>query len=187
MNTLSTILLAFSMSADAFAVAVGKGASLRHPKPTEALRTGLVFGSIEAITPVIGWGLGALASSLVTAVDHWIAFFILSALGIKMLTDSAKKEEAHEKPSRHKLRALAIAALGSSIDAMGVGVTLAFIDANIWITAAAIGLATFFMATIGIMTGHMIGSRVGKIAEAVGGVVLVAIGTKILLEHTGVI
>lgn len=187
MTALSTIFLAFSMSADAFAIAVSKGASLRHPKPSEALKTGLVFGSIEAMTPIIGWGAGALASNFVTAIDHWIAFVILSALGVKMIIDSATRKEHHEKPSRHKLRSLALAGLGSSIDAMGVGVTLAFVDADIWITAAAIGTATFLMASLGIMAGHIIGRKVGKIAEAMGGAVLIVIGAKILLEHTDVI
>ena len=188
MNTISTIFLAFSMSADAFAVAVSKGASLRRPKPTEALKTGLIFGTIEALTPLVGWGLGAAASNYVTTFDHWIAFLILSALGIKMLIDSASpKDETKELPSRHNLRTLALAGLGSSIDAMGVGVTLAFIDANIWITSAAIGMATFLMATIGIMAGHIIGSKAGKGAEAVGGLVLIVIGTKILLEHCGIL
>ena len=171
------------MSADAFAVAVSKGVALRRPHIKEALRTGLIFGSVEASTPVMGWALGSLASGFIANVDHWVAFLILSALGLKMLFDSTQKQEQHEKPTRHKWHVLVLAAFGSSIDAMGVGVTLAFIDANIWITAAAIGMATFLMATIGIMTGHMIGRRAGKIAEAVGGVVLIAIGVKILLEH----
>jgi len=188
MNTLSTLLLALSMSADAFAVAVSKGTALRHPKPIEALKTGLIFGTIEAITPFVGWMLGTVASNLISTFDHWIAFLILSGLGIKMLIDGfSNKEVKAEKPSRHKLRTLALAGLGSSIDAMGVGVTLAFIDANIWLTSAAIGMTTFIMATIGIMTGHIIGNKVGKRAEAVGGLVLITIGTTILLEHCAVI
>lgn len=187
MNALSTIFIAFSMSADAFAVAVCKGAALRHPKPTEAIKTGLIFGAIEATTPLVGWGMGAIASNYVSAFDHWIAFFILSTLGIKMLIDGASKKDDHcEKPSRHNLKTLAIAGLGSSIDAMGVGVTLAFIDANIWITSAAIGTATFIMASIGIMMGHTIGSKIGKAAEVIGGVILIGIGVKILLDHMAV-
>ncbi|MDD5587283.1 MAG: manganese efflux pump MntP family protein [Alphaproteobacteria bacterium] len=187
MNALSTAILAFSMSADAFAVAAGKGAALQQPKPTEALRIGAIFGAVESSTAVIGWGLGAFASSFVTSFDHWIAFFILVALGIKMIAESFLHEAAREKPKRQKLRALIFAAIGSSIDSLGVGVTLAFIDVNIWATAAAIGSATFLMATIGAFTGHMIGSRTGKIAEILGGTVLIAIGTKILLQHTAVI
>ncbi|MDR2550275.1 MAG: manganese efflux pump MntP family protein [Desulfobulbus sp.] len=187
MNALSTILLALSMSADAFAVAVGKGASLRHPHFTEALRTGTVFGCIETLTPIVGWALGAAASSLVATVDHWIAFGILAALGIKMLYESMEKDRPQQKPSRHTLCALALAGFGTSIDALGVGVTLAFVEANIWLTSAAIGLATFLMATLGVMIGHVVGNRVGQWAEAAGGIVLVGIGTKILLEHTGIV
>ena len=188
MDVFSTVVVALSMSADAFAVAVAKGAGLRHPKPIEALRTGAVFGAVEAATPVIGWAVGALASRFVASVDHWIAFVILSALGIKMFVDSLSEEKKKkEKPSRHKWRTLVLAAIGSSIDAMGVGVTLAFIDANIWITAAAIGTATFVMASTGMMIGHIIGQRGGKYAEMLGGIMLVGIGTAILVEHVGLV
>lgn len=187
MNALSTVLLAFSMSVDAFAVAVSKGASLRHPQPTEALRTGVVFGSIEALTPIAGWALGTVASVFVTAIDHWIAFIILAALGCKMIYDSAQNGHEQTRQSHHNLRSLALAGLGSSIDALGVGVTLAFVEANIWVTSAAIGLATFLMASLGVMTGHLMGRHAGKLAEAFGGVLLIGIGAKILLEHLGVI
>lgn len=184
MNAVSTFFIAVSMSADAFAVSACKGAALRNPRPIEALRTGLVFGAIEALTPLIGYGLGRLASSFVTSVDHWIAFGILCALGLKMLFE---KDAGPEKPvkSRHRWRSLAIAAVGSSIDALGVGATLAFLHVNIWVTAAAIGFATFVMASIGMMTGHMLGCRVGGIAEKIAGCVLIVIGTLILLQHTG--
>ncbi len=182
MNLFSTVSLAFSLSADAFAVAVGKGVGVRRPRFVEALRTGLIFGSVEASMPIIGWGLGSLANEFIAGIDHWIAFLILAALGIKMLAGSFHKEEA-EKPKRHKWHALAFAAVGSSIDSLGVGVTLAFIKANVWLTAAAIGTATFLMATIGFMAGHAIGNRAGKYAEAFGGVVLILIGARILWEH----
>ncbi len=183
MNVLATVSLALSLSADAFAVAVGKGVGVRHPRLAEAVRTGLIFGGVEASMPLLGWGLGTLASGVIARFDHWVAFLILAALGIKMIAESFTRDEAAEKPVRHEWHALALAALGSSIDSLGVGVTLAFIKANICLTAAAIGTATFLMSTIGFMVGHAIGARVGKYAEGFGGVVLIVIGTRILWEH----
>lgn len=185
LQIISTTLLAFSMSADAFAVALCKGAAMPRPRLMQAMRTGALFGAVEAVTPVIGWSLGTLASSLITEIDHWIAFFLLTVLGMKMIRESRQSAPPRLGEERQKFRALILAALGTSIDAMGVGVSLAFVEANIWAVAAMIGLATFLMATLGIMMGHMIGTRIGKLAEAVGGLVLICIGIKILLEHTG--
>ena len=183
-NLLTTIVLAFSMSADAFAAALGKGAALQRPRLREALRTGVVFGTIEAITPVMGWAAGLAASSYITAIDHWIAFALLAAIGAKMIWESARRPDARRKPNRHSLKMLVATAIGTSIDAMAVGVTLAFIDADIVVTALAIGCATFLMATVGILIGCLIGEKFGRIAEAIGGIGLIVIGTKILIEHT---
>jgi putative Mn2+ efflux pump MntP len=183
-NLLTTIVLAFSMSADAFAAALGKGAALERPRLSEALRTGVVFGVIEAITPVMGWAAGLAASSYITAIDHWIAFALLAALGGKMIWESARGRDAPCKPDRHSLKILVATAIGTSIDAMAVGVTLAFIDGDIVVTALAIGCATFLMATSGLLVGRLIGEKFGRIAEAIGGLGLIVIGAKILMEHT---
>jgi putative Mn2+ efflux pump MntP len=172
------------MSADAFAAALAKGAALDRPRLSEALRTGFVFGIIEAITPLIGWAAGLAASSYITAIDHWIAFTLLTALGAKMIWESVRRPDAPRKPSRHSLRVLVATAIGTSIDAMAVGVTLAFIDADIVATVLAIGCATFLMTTVGILIGRLMGERFGRIAEAIGGIGLIVIGTKILIEHT---
>lgn len=188
MSIVSTTVLAFSMSADAFAVSVAKGATLQKPRWRDALRSGAIFGTVEAITPVIGWLLGVAASRYIEAIDHWAAFLILLAVGGKLVWESFQPEdEAAEKPQRHGLGVTILTAIGTSIDAMAVGVTLAFVDANIWLTAAAIGGATCLMVTLGFMTGHYIGSKVGKYAERLGGLALIGIGTHILLSHTGVI
>ena len=172
------------MSADAFAAALGKGAALERPRLSEALRTGVVFGTIEAITPVMGWAAGLSASSYITAIDHWIAFALLLAIGAKMIWESARGRDARCKPNRHSLKILVATAIGTSIDAMAVGVTLAFIDGDIVVTALAIGCATLLMATAGILIGRFIGEKFGRIAEAIGGMGLIAIGAKILIEHT---
>jgi putative Mn2+ efflux pump MntP len=184
MNLLAIVVLAFSMSADAFAAALGKGSALDRPRLGDALRVGLVFGIVEAITPVIGWAAGLAASAYITAIDHWIAFALLSAVGGKMIWDSMRRpaEQARQQP--HSFGLLMMTAIGTSIDAMAVGVTLAFLNANIVMTALAIGLATFVMTTIGILLGRILGEKFGRIAETLGGAGLILIGTKILIEHT---
>ena len=179
-TALPVVLLALSMSTDAFAAAVGKGARLDRPGLGEALRTGLIFGSVEAATPLIGWGLGKAASRFIAAYDHWIAFAILTLVGGKMIWDALRREPEEEKPKSHSLPVLVLTAIGTSIDALAVGVTLALVNANIVVNALAIGAATFTMTTIGVMAGRFLGDRFGKYAEAAGGIVLIAIGIKIL-------
>jgi putative Mn2+ efflux pump MntP len=183
MTPLTTALLAFSMSVDAFAAALAKGSALDRPRFVEALRTGAIFGTVETITPLIGWTAGLAAASFIQAIDHWIALILLTLVGTKMISESlgAKTEE---KPRQHSFRILVVTAIGTSIDALAVGVMLAFIEANIWITAAAIGAATFTMTMIGIMIGRITGPRLGARAEFIGGVVLILLGVSIFLEHT---
>jgi len=187
MNFLATTALALAMSTDAFAVAVGKGAALQRPHLREALRTGAIFGIIEGLTPVIGWAMGHFAAPYVEAWDHWIAFILLGVLGLRMIHEglSNADDEDDEKPSSHSFWLLAVTGFATSIDAMAVGVGLAFIDANILTTAGAIGLSTFIMVTLGVMVGRGLGKLVGKRAELVGGLVLIAIGSLILYEHIG--
>jgi len=189
MNPIALLLLAFSMSTDAFSVAISKGASLKNPRFTEAFRMGVIFGTIEAITPIIGWLIGHSATSFVDAAfieawDHWVAFVILAALGMHMLYEGFKpSNESVEAPRRHSFFKLAITAFGTSIDAMAVGVSLAFIEVNILLAAGLIGLATTVMVTLGVMLGKVLGSLVGHRAEIFGGVMLIAIGAWILLSH----
>lgn len=185
MNFVSTALLALAMSTDAFAAAVGKGTALQKPKWSEALRTGAIFGVIEALTPLVGWALGFAASSYVKQWDHWIAFVLLGVLGARMVMAGFEKPDAEEveKPSRHSFWVLAVTGFATSIDAMAVGVGLAFIDVPIVPVAVAIGCATFAMVTLGVMVGRVLGSVAGKRAEMIGGLVLIGIGATILFEH----
>jgi putative Mn2+ efflux pump MntP len=183
-NPISLIFLALAMSTDAFAAAIGKGSSLHKPRLTEALRTGLIFGVIEAITPIIGWGIGQAASRFVESWDHWIAFFLLLVLGLHMIYNGFKHDEDEEqKPEQHSFWILAVTAFATSIDALAVGVGLAFVNVNIVVAALAIGTATTIMVTAGVMLGRVLGNVVGKRAEIVGGVVLMLIGATILYEH----
>ena len=174
------------MSTDAFAAAVGKGAALQRPQLREALRTGLIFGVIEGITPVIGWALGHVAAPYVEAWDHWIAFTLLTVLGLRMIVAGLQADQEEDsKPASHSFLALAVTGFATSIDAMAVGASLAFVGADIAVTAAAIGFSTFVMVTIGVMVGRGLGVIAGKRAEMVGGIVLIAIGCIILYEHIG--
>lgn len=174
------------MSTDAFAAAVGKGAALKRPRLSEALRTGLIFGIIEGITPVVGWALGRVAAPYVSAWDHWIAFTLLGALGLRMIWAALSDPEAEvSKPDSHSFLVLAITGFATSIDAMVVGIGLAMVGADITITALAIGFSTFVMVTIGVMLGRVLGQIAGRRAELLGGIVLIAIGSLILYDHLG--
>lgn len=184
----SIAVLAFSMSADACAAAMARGAATR-PRFWSAIRCGAVFGTIEAITPILGWVIGLAASRYIAAVDHWIAFILLGVVGGKMAFESIRrlgKPVEDEEPVRTGgLLSLVLTAVATSIDAAAVGVTLALVSVNIVSVALAIGAATFTMATAGLLVGRAVGARFGPIVELIGGLGLVAIGVGILLEHTG--
>lgn len=187
MNLSATLILAFGMSLDAFAVSIGKGAILTRPCFREALRTGLIFGVIEAITPLIGWGLGLVASQYIMAWSHWVAFTLLFLLGARMIFEGLKDkpDENLTLASRHGFWILAATATGTSLDALAIGVGLALLEVNIIHTALFIGMATMVMSTLGMMIGRFIGPLLGKWAEVLGGVVMIGIGVSILLEHPG--
>lgn len=189
MNPLSIALLSLAMSTDAFAAAVGKGIALQKPRWSEALRTGGIFGVIEAIAPVVGWALGLAAASYIETWDHWIAFVLLGGLGLRMVYSglTAPSVEKGARLTRHPFWLLALTGLATSVDAMVVGVGLAFIDVDILPVAAAIGLTTFVAVTAGVMVGRALGAVAGKWAEICGGIVLAGIGATILVEHLGAV
>lgn len=186
MSPLSITMLAASLSVDAFAVALGRGASIQRPRFSEALQTGLVFGVIEMLTPLIGWAAGVVVVDYVRAIDHWIAFALLGAVGGHMILSalSGKDEKENAPPRNRSMIILLATAVGTSIDSMAVGVSLAFLDVNILVIAAAIGFSTLVMVTTGMMAGRLIGERFGHYAEIAGGLVLVAFGICILVSHT---
>lgn len=194
MSPFSILLLGLAMSTDAFAAALGRGAGMRHARWPDALRTGLVFGVVEGLTPVVGWWLGTAAARYVEAWDHWIAFVLLAGLGAhlirKALHDDDEAEPTTTEASggtgtpRSGLVATAIAGFATSIDAMAVGVGLAFVDVDIALVAVVIGLCTFTLVSIGVMAGRALGTLIGKRAEIAGGVILIAVGAAILYEHT---
>ena len=185
MNPLSIVAIAFAMSTDAFAAAIAKGAALQRPSWREALRTGAIFGVIEAITPVVGWLVGSAAAKYASAWDHWIAFTLLTGLGARMMWVGFRSEpsDIDERPQSHSFWVLALTGLATSIDALAVGVGLAFVDVHITWVAAAIGLATFVMVAVGVMLGRVLGAIAGQRAEILGGLLLIGIGSAIVFEH----
>ena len=190
MNLLTTILLALGMSVDAFAAALARGAGSLHYTWRQTVKTALIFGIVETITPLIGWLVGSMAQKFIAAYDHWLAFSLLLALGLKMIwgalhDDDDEAAAADGNRTDATLTLTIITAIATSIDSMVVGVGLAFLDANIWLTALAIGTSTTIMAAVGLRLGRLLGQKIGSRAEMVGGVVLIGIGTFILLEHLG--
>lgn len=175
-------ILAIGMSVDAFVAALGRGAKAKRGW-LAVLGTGAVFGGIEAVIAVFGWALGFLASQYVQAVDHWIAFGLLGAIGVKMITEALGPQIETASREALSLWTLVATAVGTSIDAMAVGVSLAFLQVNILIVAAAIAIATAVMAAGGMVLGRVIGKRIGRVAEFLGGVALIGLGLSILISH----
>lgn len=182
---ISLVLIALAMSTDAFAAAIGKGASMQKPHFSQAFRIGILFGVIETITPAIGWLIGSVASQWISEWDHWIAFTLLFILGGRMIWVGFKQDEVQsDTPSQNQsFWMLSLTALATSIDAMAVGAGLAFADVSIVEAALMIGLATTIMVTLGILLGRVMGSLIGKRAEIIGGAVLILVGTTILYDH----
>ena len=190
MNLLTTILLALGMSVDAFAAALARGAGSLHYTWRQTVKTALIFGIVETITPLIGWLAGSMAQKFIAEYDHWLAFGLLLALGLKMIwgalhDDGDEAAAADKNRTDTTLLLTVITAIATSIESMVVGVGLAFLDANIWLTALAIGTSTTIMAAVGLRLGRLLGQKIGSRAEMAGGVVLIGIGTFILLEHLG--
>ena len=182
------VLIGVGLSMDAFAVALCKGLSMRRVNYAHAAVIALFFGVFQAVMPLIGWVLGTQFARYITSVDHWIAFALLGYIGGKMIYDSFKKEEddSSEK-SVLNIKELLVMAIATSIDALAVGITFAFLNVNIWSSVSIIGVTTFVLSAIGVLIGHKFGAKYKNKAELAGGVILVLIGLKILLEHLGVI
>ncbi|GGW84698.1 manganese efflux pump MntP [Alteromonas halophila] len=184
MTITALILLAFAMSTDAFAASLTRGTGLTAPRLPKALKMGLIFGCIEGLTPLIGWGLGRAASGFIQAWDHWVAFALLVGIGLHSIVASYADDDGDEtQVTTQPLFATVLVAIGTSLDAMAVGVSLAFLDVNIVLAALLIGLATFSMVTIGALLSRTIGTLLGHRAEFIGGLVLISVGCWILYSH----
>lgn len=193
MGFVELALIAIGLSMDAFAVSVCKGLGMRTLNWRHALVIALFFGAFQGIMPVIGWALGTQFESYITSIDHWIAFGLLAFIGGKMLWDAFREDGDEcvqcaegEKP-RLDVKELVMLAVATSIDALAVGITFAFLRVDIVPAALTIALTTFVLSFIGVAAGNSFGSRFRKPATVAGGVVLVLIGVKILLEHLGIL
>ena len=178
-------ILAVGLSMDAFAVSVCKGLSIRQLKLRQSLVVGAWFGAFQALMPAVGWLLGSAFTDLIESVDHWIAFVLLSLIGGNMIREAFHSEEEDANPSLAPVTMLLLA-VATSIDALAVGITFAFLRVDILPAVTLIGVCTFLISAAGVKIGNVFGSRYKSKAELAGGAVLVLIGVKILLEHLGI-
>jgi manganese efflux pump family protein len=184
-SPISVAVLAVGLSVDSGIACIGRGAGNCQPRFSEAIRTGAIFGLVEATTPVIGWAAGLTARSYVVAFDHWIAFVLLALVGGHMVFDGLKPCEhrvAGTKSSAALFMMIATA-VGTSVDAMAVGASLALIKVDVVAVALAVGATTFVFAAGGLMIGRFVGQRLGRRAEVVGGLALFGSGLSILIDH----
>lgn len=184
MNLLELFILAVGLSMDAFAVAISKGLSMKKMSFKNAIIIGLYFGIFQAVMPLIGYCLGTRFEDKITAFDHWIAFFLLGFIGINMIREALSKEddEAEEDVSL-SFKTMSVLAIATSIDALAVGVTFAFLNVNIIPAVSFIGIVTFALSIVGVKIGNVFGSKYKSKAELSGGLILIGMGLKILLSH----
>lgn len=184
------LLIGIGLSMDAFAVSICKGLAMRKVNKKQALVIGLFFGGFQALMPFIGWALGIQFQSCITNIDHWIAFVLLVFIGGKMIVEAVKPEEEEAVEVMDPpldIKEMFLLAIATSIDALAVGVTFAFLDYPIVEAISIIGVTTFVISTGGVYVGNFFGSRYKNKAELAGGLILVLLGVKILLEHLGII
>ena len=184
------LLLAVGLSMDAFAVSVCKGLALRKVTLRAELTCGLWFGGFQALMPLIGFFLGTLFAAAIQAVDHWIAFGLLAIIGANMLKEAFSQEEecCCENGADLSVKTMFVMAVATSIDALAVGISLAMVgNVNIFFAVTLIGLCTCLLSALGVKIGNIFGSRFENKAEIAGGIILILLGVKILLEHLGVL
>lgn len=182
MGFLDLFLIAVALSMDAFAVSICKGLSVSKLQPKHSLIAGAYFGGFQALMPVIGFLLGFKFEKFIVSVDHWIAFVLLAVIGANMIKEALGKDE-DEVDDSFGFKAMLPMAVATSIDALAVGITFAFLNVNIVSAAILIGITTFVLSAAGVVVGNIFGMKYKSKAEFLGGVVLILIGLKILLEH----
>ncbi|MCI8553026.1 MAG: manganese efflux pump [Lawsonibacter sp.] len=183
MQLYELFILAVSLSMDAFAVSICKGLSTGRPRLGHCLTCGGWFGGFQALMPLIGWLLGVRFQGMIVSIDHWIAFVLLALIGFNMVRES-RGGEAEELDCSFSPRAMFPLAVATSIDALAVGVTFAFLQVDILPAVLFIGVTTFILSAAGVKVGAVFGSRFKSKAELAGGLILIGMGIKILLEHT---
>lgn len=189
MGVVELLLIGIGLSMDAFAVSICKGLKMKKVNKVHCAVIALFFGGFQALMPLIGWTLGKQFESYITSIDHWIAFVLLALIGGNMVRESRQKEEEEVEKCESKLniKELFLLAIATSIDALAVGITFAFLKVNIIPAIAIIGITTFIISAIGVFVGNIFGSKYKDKAELAGGMILILIGIKILLEHLGIL
>lgn len=188
MTFFELFLIGIGLSMDAFAVSICKGLSMQKIDKKYTLCIGLFFGGFQALMPLTGYLLGSQFSGYIERFDHWIAFVLLALIGFNMIKESREEEEEEEKPYVGvNFKELLILAVATSIDALAVGVSFAFLGVRIAPAVTLIGCTTFVLTLVGVWVGNLFGSRYKSRAELTGGIILILIGVKILLEHLGVL
>ncbi len=183
MDAATTVFLSLGLAADAFAVAVSSGLAIKHMKVNKALKIALFFGGFQALMPLIGWFIGLSFSFLITPIDHWIAFGLLSLIGGRMIYESLHSEEGQKKFNPLDTGTLIALSVATSIDALAVGIGFAVLKTSIGPVITSIGFITFFVVFAGVFIGHKCGNLFGKKIEFLGGAILIAIGSNILWSH----
>lgn len=186
MSIWELFIIAVGLSMDAFAVSVCKGLSAGRVRLGHALTAGIWFGGFQALMPFLGWLLGARFQSFISNVDHWIAFLLLGLIGLNMVRESRSQED-EEVGASFAPKAMLPLAVATSIDALTVGITFAFLRVEIYWAISLIGVTTFVLSAIGVKAGGIVGERGKSRAELAGGIVLILMGCKILVEHLGLI
>ena len=188
MGVVELFLLAVGLSMDAFAVSVCKGLSTQKLKWKHYLTIGLWFGGFQALMPTIGYFLGSTFEAYITSVDHWVAFVLLSLIGGNMLREGLSKETSEESNSSFSFKTMLVLAVATSIDALAVGITFALLpDVDLPSAVSFIGATTFILSAVGLKVGNVFGLKYKSRAEIAGGIILILLGVKILLEHLGVL
>ena len=183
MDLLSLIFTGIGLAMDASAVSIAKGMSLPNEKNKNyALKLGLAFGIFQGLMPLIGYLAGSTFSGYIQSVDHWVAFILLALIGLNMIKESREEKES-EEVSDLSLKVILLLAIATSIDALAVGVSFAFLKVNIVLACSIIAIVTFILSFICVMAGKRLGSLFQKYAEIFGGIILMMIGAKILIEH----
>ena len=187
MGLVEIILIAISLAMDAFAVSICKGLSMKKMDWKKAIIIALYFGLFQGGMPLIGYILGVGFEESIKFIDHWIAFGLLAFIGGNMIKEALSKKEDDEVDDKVDFKTMIVLAIATSIDALAVGVTFAFLNVNIILAVSLIAIITFIISCIGVKLGNVFGDKYEKKAELAGGIVLILIGLKILLEHLGIL
>lgn len=183
MEFITLLLIAISLSFDTFAVSVSTGLIINKIYFSKAVRIAIILAFFQTLMPIIGWISGNLIKDYIVQIDHWLAFSLLTLIGGKMIYESFKTDQDEKNFNPEKISVQITMALATSIDALIVGITFAFISIDIWFSVSLIGIVTFLAAMIGMLLGKNIGKKLGNKPELIGGIILIAIGLKILIEH----